>query len=103
MVDTRSGPSAAPQLKAGDPETLEFTLAEVEAEIGCRRVADLEEMVAQCDVVTINAPLHPETEHMFNDKLLGKMKRGAYLVNQNNPQRPNFNDLRIGVWYAFSR
>jgi hypothetical protein len=29
--------------------------------------------------------------------------RGAYLVNQNNPQRPNFNDLRIGVWYAFSR
>ena len=34
-----------------------------------------------CDVVTINCPLHPETEHMFNDKLIGKMKRGAYLVN----------------------
>ena len=34
-----------------------------------------------CDVVTINAPLHPETEHMFNDTLIGKMKRGAYLVN----------------------
>ena len=34
-----------------------------------------------CDVVTINAPLHPETEGMFNDKLIGKMKRGAYLVN----------------------
>ena len=34
-----------------------------------------------CDVVTINAPLHPETEHMFNDALIGKMKRGAYLVN----------------------
>lgn len=28
--------------------------------------------------------------------------RGAYLINQNNPQRPNFNDLRIGVWYAFT-
>jgi len=28
-------------------------------------------------VVTINAPLHPETEHMFNDELIGKMKRGA--------------------------
>ena len=26
-------------------------------------------------------PLHPETEHMFNDALIGKMKRGAYLVN----------------------
>ena len=30
---------------------------------------------------TINAPLHPETENLFNDKLLSKMKRGAYLVN----------------------
>lgn len=28
--------------------------------------------------------------------------RGAYLVNQGNPYRPNFNDVRIGVWYAFS-
>ncbi len=26
-------------------------------------------------------PLHPETEHMFNDALIGKMKRGAYIVN----------------------
>jgi formate dehydrogenase len=34
-----------------------------------------------CDVVTINAPLHPETENLFNEKLLAKMKRGAYLVN----------------------
>jgi hypothetical protein len=29
--------------------------------------------------------------------------RGAYLINQDNPQRPNFNDLRVGVWYAFTR
>jgi len=29
--------------------------------------------------------------------------RGAYLVNQGNPRSPNFNDLRIGVWYAFTR
>jgi Tfp pilus assembly protein PilF len=28
--------------------------------------------------------------------------RGAYLVNQGNPYRPNFNDVRIGVWYAFT-
>ena len=28
--------------------------------------------------------------------------RGAYLVNQCNPYRPNFNDMRIGVWYAFT-
>jgi Tfp pilus assembly protein PilF len=28
--------------------------------------------------------------------------RGAYLINQGNPRAPNFNDLRIGVWYAFT-
>jgi len=31
--------------------------------------------------VTINAPLHSETEHLFDDKLISKMKRGAYLIN----------------------
>jgi len=31
--------------------------------------------------VTINCPLHPGTEHMFNKELLYKMKRGAYIVN----------------------
>jgi formate dehydrogenase len=41
----------------------------------------VEDLVKVCDVVTINAPLHPETEHLFNDALIGKMKRGAYLVN----------------------
>src|SRR5713101_7081759 len=40
-----------------------------------------ESLVRACDVVTINTPLHPETEHLFNDALLAKMKRGAYLVN----------------------
>ena len=28
--------------------------------------------------------------------------RGAYLVNAGNPRGPVFNDLRVGVWYAFS-
>jgi len=40
-----------------------------------------EGMVRVCDVVTINTPLHPETEHMFDDAMIAKMKRGAYLVN----------------------
>jgi Tfp pilus assembly protein PilF len=29
--------------------------------------------------------------------------RGAYLVNAGNPRGPVFTDLRVGVWYAFSR
>jgi formate dehydrogenase len=38
-------------------------------------------MVGVCDVVTINAPLHPETEGLFDEAMLAKMKRGAYLIN----------------------
>jgi hypothetical protein len=29
--------------------------------------------------------------------------RGAYLVNEGNPRRPNYNEVRLGVWYAFTR
>jgi Tfp pilus assembly protein PilF len=29
--------------------------------------------------------------------------RGAYLFNQFNPRRPNYTEVRIGVWYAFTR
>jgi len=54
---------------------------EVEEELGVTFHETPEELVSVCDVVTINAPLHPETEHMFDEELIGKMKRGAYLVN----------------------
>ena len=54
---------------------------EVEKDLNLTFHANVESMVRVCDVVTINAPLHPETEHLFNDALIGKMKRGAYLVN----------------------
>jgi formate dehydrogenase len=54
---------------------------EVEQELGVTFHPDAASMVPVCDVVTINAPLHPETEGLFDDKLIGTMKRGAYLVN----------------------
>src|SRR5256714_690183 len=53
----------------------------VETELGVTFHPAVEPLVAACDVVTVNAPLHPETEHMFNDELIDRMKRGAYLVN----------------------
>ncbi|GAA2069866.1 NAD-dependent formate dehydrogenase [Actinomadura alba] len=53
----------------------------VENELGLTFHASAAEMVPHCDVVTINAPLHPETEGMFDDDLIATMKRGAYLIN----------------------
>ena len=55
--------------------------AEVEDELGVTYHPSVESLVRVCDVVTINAPLHPETEHLFDADLIGQMKRGAYLVN----------------------
>jgi formate dehydrogenase len=54
---------------------------EVENELGVTFHPDVESLVQVCDVVTINAPLHPETEHLFDADLIAKMRRGAYLVN----------------------
>jgi formate dehydrogenase len=53
----------------------------VEEELGLTFHQNAASMVPVCDVVTINAPLHPETEGLFDDALIGTMKRGAYLVN----------------------
>jgi formate dehydrogenase len=54
---------------------------DVERELGLTFHPDAASLVPLCDVVTINAPLHPETEHLFNNELIGTMKRGAYLIN----------------------
>ena len=53
----------------------------VEKELGLTFHPTTESLVPVCDVVTINAPLHPETEGLFDDRLISTMKRGAYLVN----------------------
>jgi formate dehydrogenase len=53
----------------------------VEKDLGLTFHPTPESMVKVCDVVTINCPLHPETEHLFNEAMIAKMKRGAYLVN----------------------
>jgi len=55
--------------------------AEVEQELGVTFHESAAEMVPHCDVVTINCPLHPETENLFDAAMITRMKRGAYLVN----------------------
>lgn len=81
----RIGLAVLRRLKAFDV-TLHYTdrhrlPAEIEKELNVTFHPDVESMVKVCDVVTINCPLHPETEHIFDDKLIAKMKRGAYIVN----------------------
>ncbi|MFC0452310.1 NAD-dependent formate dehydrogenase [Rhodococcus jostii] len=53
----------------------------VEKELGLTWHPTPEDMYPDCDVITLNCPLHPETEHMINDDTLKLFKRGTYLVN----------------------
>lgn len=53
----------------------------VEQELSLTYHPSAADMVPHCDVVTINCPLHPETEHLFDESMLARMKRGAYLIN----------------------
>ena len=55
--------------------------AEVEKELNLTFHETVESMVAICDVVTINCPLHPETENLFDAQMISKMKKGAYIIN----------------------
>lgn len=54
---------------------------ELEDELNLTYHESVESMVRVCDVVTINCPLHPGTQEMFNQDMISKMKRGAYIIN----------------------
>jgi formate dehydrogenase len=43
--------------------------------------SDAGSLARAVDVLSIHSPLVPDTYHLFDDKLLGTMKRGSYIVN----------------------
>ena len=53
----------------------------IEQELGLTFHETVESLVSVCNVINISCPLHPETEHMFNDELISKCKKGAYIIN----------------------
>eukprot|EP01134_Creolimax_fragrantissima_P004936 CFRG4936T1 len=53
----------------------------IEKELNVTYHDSVESLIRTVDVVTINCPLHPETENLFDTELISKMKKGAYIVN----------------------
>ena len=48
---------------------------------GCTPVADLAEALPGADYVSVHVPLNDETRHLIDRTAIGRMKRGAILVN----------------------
>ena len=44
-------------------------------------VTDLESLLADADVISLNSPLTPETRHLLNAESLALMKHGAWIIN----------------------
>ncbi|CAF0897184.1 unnamed protein product [Adineta ricciae] len=53
----------------------------IEKDLNVTYHPNVESLAKVCDVVTINCPLHPETEHLFDKKMISLMKKGSYIVN----------------------
>jgi|SRR6476661_1712377 len=45
------------------------------------RYLPLNELCAQADIISVHTPLNAQTHHLIDDELLGRMKRGAMLIN----------------------
>ena len=53
---------------------------EAEKELGVE-FAELDDLLAKADFISIHVPLTDETRHMINKEVLAKMKKGVILVN----------------------
>ena len=54
---------------------------------------DLDELFAECDVISLHCPLTPDTKEMVNTERLNKMKSNAILINTGRGPLINEQDL----------
>ncbi|WP_085032939.1 hydroxyacid dehydrogenase [Ensifer aridi] len=65
------------KVRAYDP----FADEEAFADTGVARDTDVEGLIAGCDIVSLHCPLTPETRNLLDDRRLGLMKSGSYVIN----------------------
>ncbi len=52
-----------------------------EKAIGVARAESLDELLADCDIISVHTPLNAETHHLIGTRQLRLMKPSAYLIN----------------------
>lgn len=60
---------------------------------GCEYYEDLEQLLRECDIITIHNPLTPETKDMISSRQLAMMKKTALLINTSRGPIVNEQDL----------
>jgi formate dehydrogenase len=53
----------------------------LEQELGVTYHPDAASLARSVDVLSIHAPLHPQTYHLFDEEMIASMRRGSYIVN----------------------
>jgi D-3-phosphoglycerate dehydrogenase len=64
-------------VRAYDP----FAGADAFAEAGVHRDRAVEDLLAASDIVSLHCPLTPETRNLMDDRRLGMMRSGSYVIN----------------------
>lgn len=49
--------------------------------LGAKRVDSVDELLKECDIISINCPLNKETDSMIDENFISKMKPGSSIVN----------------------
>jgi formate dehydrogenase len=65
-------------LHYADPHRL---AAYLEKELDLTYHPSAQSLVKSVDIVNLQMPLYPSTEHLFDDRMFAQMKRGSYLIN----------------------
>jgi lactate dehydrogenase-like 2-hydroxyacid dehydrogenase len=55
--------------------------ADIEAQCGAQYIAEVDELLAASDVVSLHCPGGTETHHLIDERRIAKMRPGAILVN----------------------
>lgn len=81
----RIGQAFAHRAKAFGMEILYFNRsplsADIESSLEATYISDLRELAQQCDVLSMNCPLTPETHHLVNKDILDIMPEHSILIN----------------------
>lgn len=62
-----------------------------------KRAAKLDELLNECDYITLHIPLIADTKYMFNKEAFKSMKKGVRLLNFSRGELVNDNDLKDAI------